>query len=154
MQPLVMSRGKSIDARKNYFFASPGPWFCSNNHTNIHQLLCLKCVFCRAVEAVWYSHAEAKVEESRTHKYLNSQDSSPACGGLRMTTECFWGLSDALYRGICFSNLISLKESFPLLSRLAFRWWGQNQGLYMVARPVNYCMHQGHKICIFSLNAS
>jgi hypothetical protein len=23
----------------------------------------------------------------------------------------------------------------------------------VVTRPVNYCMHQGHKICIFSLNA-
>ena len=23
----------------------------------------------------------------------------------------------------------------------------------LVTRPVDYCMHQGHKICIFSLNA-
>ena len=71
MQPHVLSRGKSIDARKNYFFASPGPLCVSNNRTKIDQRLTRGKVFLTTVKAVCWCHSEAVAEESRMCKYLD-----------------------------------------------------------------------------------
>jgi len=69
-----------------------------------------------------------------------------------MTYRVLGGLSSTRYRRICFSDLNLVERIIHSAQPLGFEGGEDSNRGYLVRRPVDYCMPQGHKICIFSLN--
>ena len=71
-----------------------------------------------------------------------------------MTYRVLGGLSSTRYRRICFSDLNLVERIIHSAQPLGFEAGEDSNRGSVVTRLVDYCMHQGHKICTFSLNAS
>jgi hypothetical protein len=69
---------------------------------------------------------------------------------LRMTYRALGGLSDALYREHLFFGADFVERILYSAKSFGFEGGEDSNRGYLVTRPVDYCMHQGHKICIFS----
>ena len=70
-----------------------------------------------------------------------------------MTYRALGGLPDARYREHLFFGSDFVEIIIHCARSLGFEAGEDRIIGYLLTRPVNYCMPQGHKMCIFSLNA-
>jgi hypothetical protein len=63
-------------------------------------------------------------------------------------------LSDTLYMDHLFFQSDFIERIVHPAQTIGFEDGAERNMGHCLGRDVDYCMHQGHKICIFSLNAS
>jgi len=151
---------KAYICGNNNIFTSPAPLFWSNNHTKIDSLLIEKRV--RRVRKGAFRtfpqpHHSLPLDGGGSGwgwlifciiKYLQIWPPFVSSHHGRRKIAVEHSLQGHLFFGADFVERILYSAK-----SLGFEGGEDSNRGYLVTRPVDYCMHQGHKICIFSLNA-